>query len=764
MGTYEELKNAIADVIKTNGNNEISGAHLQSVLKTIVSTLGGNATFAGVATPSTNPGTPDQNIFYLATDAGTYVNFGNIVVNKGEVAILSNKTNKWVKTVSGLAIQQQLTELSEEVGGLADEIVGIIDEVISISATSSGYSNFFFENEVVIPKDYYIKGINIEGNITGYLIQPNGTYVEVKLLTDIIKELPYQLPAECGGLKLNGTGKVTLSWSKYIENPQGLEVALNELKKDIQDTNDLINGKNPIQEISITSDKSGSYVNCLFDNAVVIPKGYYIRDISYDQGVTAYLIQPNGSYVEVKLISAIAKELPYQLPADCGGLKINGVGTITIEYTETLDESIKGLKDKVNEIATYIPKIHIPSKIYGVVGDTIQIYYRSIVECTDINNYYIRINGDGASYPRYHELTPTSVGNKKMVCEVYDNAHKLLTSKEFTLVVSEQPSQPSSMKRVSFFGDSLTEPAIYPAELKRMLTSDDVANGVFPQGKNLQNIEFVGAMSKKGVNYYGVGGWGWNNYAQNTDAGLRFYTADVGLVAQGENYEINGVVVKATSKRVTDMSFAAKVISGGRDNLPSTGTFNNTSITYTSYAEDTSNPLWNGDKPSFKYYFEQIGVSGEVSVISFLLGWNLVYMDLNRYEQDVRTLITTAHSEYPSARFCILGIQLPSFNGGLAYNYPNDAFFSDMQKVITSVHAYNEWLQSIAKDYDWVDYVDVASQFDSENNMPQREKNVNLRNERKELQGYNGVHPSDKGYYQIADVVYRYLCATIFVA
>lgn len=43
---------------------------------------------AGIATPSTNPGVPDGNVFYLATTAGTYTNFGGLSVEDGELAIL----------------------------------------------------------------------------------------------------------------------------------------------------------------------------------------------------------------------------------------------------------------------------------------------------------------------------------------------------------------------------------------------------------------------------------------------------------------------------------------------------------------------------------------------------------------------------------------------------------------------------------------------------------------------------------------------------
>lgn len=83
MANYATLKAAINAVIKTNGNKEITGQVLNQTLMAIVDSLGENYQFAGVAVPSTNPGTPDQNIFYLATQAGTYTNFSAIVLPAG---------------------------------------------------------------------------------------------------------------------------------------------------------------------------------------------------------------------------------------------------------------------------------------------------------------------------------------------------------------------------------------------------------------------------------------------------------------------------------------------------------------------------------------------------------------------------------------------------------------------------------------------------------------------------------------------------------
>ena len=83
MGNYANLKAAINAVIKENGQGEITGNVMNQVLMAMVNSLGDGYLFMGVATPSTNPGTPDQNVFYLAGQAGTYSNFGGAVVPNG---------------------------------------------------------------------------------------------------------------------------------------------------------------------------------------------------------------------------------------------------------------------------------------------------------------------------------------------------------------------------------------------------------------------------------------------------------------------------------------------------------------------------------------------------------------------------------------------------------------------------------------------------------------------------------------------------------
>ena len=112
MGNYEQLKQAVSDVIKANGNQEITGEIMQNTLLSIISTIGNDATFAGIAVPETNPGTPDQNVFYIASQPGNYSNFGSIKL-VDQVLILTNKNGYWVKFDAGITTAAKVAELEE---------------------------------------------------------------------------------------------------------------------------------------------------------------------------------------------------------------------------------------------------------------------------------------------------------------------------------------------------------------------------------------------------------------------------------------------------------------------------------------------------------------------------------------------------------------------------------------------------------------------------------------------------------------------------
>lgn len=146
MANWSDLKAAVASIVKTNGNKEITGQLLQNVLNNIISNVGLNSTFAGIATPETNPGTPDGNVFYLAAKEGTYSNFNGIIIEAGEAVILEWKGN-WVKKDLGFATKEKLSELEESTNKKFSELDSKVgDGIISNIPTYHIYNSVYINN------------------------------------------------------------------------------------------------------------------------------------------------------------------------------------------------------------------------------------------------------------------------------------------------------------------------------------------------------------------------------------------------------------------------------------------------------------------------------------------------------------------------------------------------------------------------------------------------------------------------------------------
>ncbi|WP_270547419.1 MULTISPECIES: SGNH/GDSL hydrolase family protein [Bacteroides] len=459
--------------------------------------------------------------------------------------------------------------------------------------------------------------------------------------------------------------------------------------------------------------------------------------------------------------------------------KINNVD-ISSEVTELVvsdnfidfQSEIGRIDNRIDDLETRIPSIptiHIPEKVYAVVGDTLQLFYRSIISCLDLKDYDIRfISTKGQSYPRYYEYNPeaSDIGTNALTIEIRDSEGNTIVSKEVSLITVPAPVSPLSQLNIATFGDSLSSQGIWQHELERRITSQDETNGVFPAGNNLSNISLVGTMVKENTRYFGIGGWAWENYATQGSRGYRFQVSGVTNLVVGATYTQNGVTYTIVEVNITGgegniltRSNSETVVPDISGTLVRSSTDGDASIAYFSVAPDASNPLWNSDENKVSYipYINKCTNNGEVGLISFLLGWNILYVDLSPNTSYIKTLVETAHEEYPDARIALIGVQLPSLNGGLSANYSQTSPLADLQWLINRVHAYNDFITNISEEYSYVDYVDVASQFDSENNMMEALFNVNSRNEKKEYRGTNGIHPSYSGYYQIADVLYRYI-------
>lgn len=122
MANYANLLATIAANIYTNNNNEVTASMVKTSVDAMVSTLiAGGYLYKGVAHPNDAAISPDANVFYLATDAGTYTNKGGLVVADGEVAFLKFN-GSWSKEVTGAATAAKVSQVDQKVDYISETI------------------------------------------------------------------------------------------------------------------------------------------------------------------------------------------------------------------------------------------------------------------------------------------------------------------------------------------------------------------------------------------------------------------------------------------------------------------------------------------------------------------------------------------------------------------------------------------------------------------------------------------------------------------
>ena len=183
MANWSNLKSSVASVIKTNENNEITGQALQDVLNSIISNLGANAQFAGVATPETIPGTPDGDVFYLTGQAGIYSNFSQITLENGEVAALIWNGSSWTKeTIYTLQENEKIPLIEERLSKLESKEYLTDGSVTTEKIAEGAVTKEKLADEAVYPKhivDDAITAMKIAENAVGtYKIQDGAVTTE----------------------------------------------------------------------------------------------------------------------------------------------------------------------------------------------------------------------------------------------------------------------------------------------------------------------------------------------------------------------------------------------------------------------------------------------------------------------------------------------------------------------------------------------------------------------------------------------------------
>lgn len=464
-------------------------------------------------------------------------------------------------------------------------------------------------------------------------------------------------------------------------------------------------------------------------------------------------------------------------------VEANGDPTVTVTRVtgglvrdvSALANEVSDLDERVSEIESEGVGLSLPNRYVAVVGDVLQIFRRGVVRATNPYNYNVLFTcAKGRNYPRYWYVKVNDVaevGTYSVTVTVTDNKGKTLAEGTTELVVVPRPTSPSTKKTFVCFGASGTAHGQWPAECYRRLTG----SGGSPAGNALSNIEFCGPMIKDGAGYFGVGGWSWASYIGAGAAAFRFQVTDVGELYIGATYTNNGFTYTIREVNVTDGTGDILCATSTTSNVPTTsGTLTKTSgdgdatITFSSAAADAANPFWDSANSRIDFTnYANLYCDGNIDCMVSLLGWNglapTYRTDFDTLKGQVRTFIDAFHTQFPNGRFIILGINGPSPIGGMGTNYGSNQALSDWYGMQVSVLNLKQAYQEIANEAAYsgfVSFVDVTGQFDADYNLPYVVEPVNSRNsEVTEMRGTNGVHPSDPGYYQIADAVYREIVA-----
>ena len=417
--------------------------------------------------------------------------------------------------------------------------------------------------------------------------------------------------------------------------------------------------------------------------------------------------------------------------------------------------------------------LRLPEQYDLVVGDTFELFYKGITFCADasVYDYSVSFAGGekyGKAFSRKWTFTPTAadIGVHTMEITLWSNEGKILDTEKVKLNIVAAPTSPEEEKVVLIIGDSLTSGGVWPKELQRRLT----ATGGTPAGLGLSNISFIGSKEKDGVRYEGYGGWNFDSY---TTANLRNdfmiltgnFRDKVEAVDQhstykdskNQNWKIEWVTATEMKIICTSASGALPSTEGGTLTHVSGG-INHGDIVYTSARRADANPFWDSDAEAndFVAYAEKYGKTRIDEVILFM-GWNEYARTPAEFKTRAARLIDSILADFPDCHISLVGLQIPS-RDGFAQNYGITwPWFPMLEKVFAFEDSYRA-LAADAKYAGRLSVVSVAGQYDAEYNEQKASAAVNNRNPQTEVIGSNGVHPSNYGYLQIADAIYRHMC------
>lgn len=475
MANYATLKAAIQEVIKTNGNNEITGVILQQSLLAMINSLGAGYQFVGIATPSTEPGTPDYNVFYFA-GPGTYPNFNNATIPARNVGLLSYNGTWHVSSV-------QTTPFSAQ--SIAVGIIQLYDGETPVYPRTKAEAVFFDDDTTkTLDQQFSQLGQEIHGEweYRPLVLDLTSGYYYNQYLGKIADNLGERADTSCSrvnashGEKFKIYGRGTAAIHLYAFTDSSLNVLLTNTES--------VNSRSEGLEITAPANSAFLFINFLtYDSTTdklekyeVIQDGLENRVDELEEDLEQIALQKvNKNDIVNDLISGGTTKV---LSAEQGKIlneQLNGTTTIQT-LTGIEDGKYYNMNNNV-VIPADVPSgvTYTCSRISAdcVSGDKFKVYgygrnyIFNLYAFTDSNNHII----EASTYPidtRAEGLVITCPpGATKLYCNFYnydsstDKLQKIVVERGIQQELEELENyidkQPLKNKKILAFGDSITE-------------------------------------------------------------------------------------------------------------------------------------------------------------------------------------------------------------------------------------------------------------------------------------------------------------------
>ena len=363
------------NIVQKTGNSETAVMSQ----KAVTDYLNAGYLYKGIANPSTDPGTPDQNVFYIATQSGTYTNFNSLEIN--ESSILSNASGQWTSSPLGIPSSGTLDSLKQEVGANTDFLFGADFSSGALPVITGSTASFRIDNSylkkgqkvssAIISNDGGVGSrqtfgyINAESEIVlNVLTTSQGEYAEYTLPEDIIAWLGYLNAVPTGG-----TFEMVMTAESFedsiIEQVAANTALIEDNTSLLTSIDEQINGFS--ENYSDRAIRAGNAVNITKPNILTSGNSISVTITETTNPIVIYLLREDSTYIEIGRFSS-AGSLNYVLKENFRTLRLYSANGTT--FSGSVSIIIE------NEVVNYesLQSVRIFQRV-GCIGDSYMAGY-----------------------------------------------------------------------------------------------------------------------------------------------------------------------------------------------------------------------------------------------------------------------------------------------------------------------------------------------------------------------------------------------------